>query len=161
MALIDRKAPGQPPKLDAQQRLALCRKVEAGPIPAVDGVVRWRLKDLGQWIFEEFGISMDETTVGRELKRLGYRKLSARPQHPDQNVLAAEDHKKKSFPSVLDDIHARLPAGTTIELWWQDEARVGQKKQAHPALGRMRGTRPPGAARPAHQVGLHLRRHLS
>lgn len=94
--LIDRKAPGKPPKLNAQQRGALCRKVEAGPIPAVDGVVRWRLKDLGQWIFEEFGISMDETTVGRELKRLGYRKLSARPQHPDQNVFAIEDFKKVS-----------------------------------------------------------------
>lgn len=94
--LIDRKAPGNPPKLNVEQRQALFRKVDHGPIPAVDGVVRWRLKDLGQWIFEEFGISMDETTVGRELKRLGFRKLSARPQHPYQNEATVEEFKKSS-----------------------------------------------------------------
>ena len=79
--LIDRKAPGKAPKLNAAQRQALAEKVEQGPIAAVDGVVRWRLKDLVQWIFEEFGISLDETTVGRELKAMGFRKLSARPRH--------------------------------------------------------------------------------
>jgi len=30
-------------------------------------VVRWRLKDLALWIWEEFRISLDETTLGREL----------------------------------------------------------------------------------------------
>ena len=43
--LIDRKAPGKPPKLDASQQAALAEIVEAGPIPAVHGVVRWRRKD--------------------------------------------------------------------------------------------------------------------
>ncbi|PDT80559.1 hypothetical protein CO676_27080 [Sinorhizobium sp. BJ1] len=50
------------------------------PIPAVHGVVRWRRKDLVQWLFQEFRISVDETTVGRELKALGFAKLSARPR---------------------------------------------------------------------------------
>lgn len=31
--------------------------------------------------FPAFGISLDETTVGRELKAMGFRKLSARPRH--------------------------------------------------------------------------------
>jgi transposase len=93
---IDRKAPGQTPKLDAAQRAALSRLVEDGPIPAVHGVVRWRLRDLAQWIFEEFGITLDETTVGRTLKAMGYRKLSARPHHHAQNELALEDFKKPS-----------------------------------------------------------------
>jgi len=97
--LIDRKAPGQVPKLNAMQRQALAATVERGPIPAVDGVVRWRLKDLVQWIFEEFGISMDETTVGRELRAMGFRKLSARPRHHAQNVEALEAFKKTSPPS--------------------------------------------------------------
>ena len=44
--LIDRKAPGARPKLNAQQRQALAERVERRPVPAVDGVVRWRLKDL-------------------------------------------------------------------------------------------------------------------
>lgn len=97
--LIDRKAPGQAPKLNASQRQALAAKVERGPIPAVDGVVRWRLKDLVQWIVEEFGISLDETTVGRELKAMGFRKLSARPRHYAQTGEAIEDFKKTSPPS--------------------------------------------------------------
>lgn len=96
--LIDRKAPGQTAKLNAAQRQALAEKVERGPIPAVDGVVRWRLKDLVQWIVEEFGISLDETTVGRELKEMGFRKLSARPRHYAQNGEALEDFKKTSPP---------------------------------------------------------------
>ena len=32
--------------------------IESGPIPAVHGVVRWRLVDLCQWIFEELRISV-------------------------------------------------------------------------------------------------------
>ncbi len=79
--LIDRKAPGPMPKLNEDQRRALASMVETGPIPAIHGVVRWRLKDLAQWIWEEFGISLSETSVSRELKALGFRKLSARPRH--------------------------------------------------------------------------------
>ena len=73
--LIDRKAPGKPSKLNDKQRQTLAQIVENGPNPAIHGVVRWRLKDLVQWIWEEFGISLDETTVGRELKALGFRKI--------------------------------------------------------------------------------------
>jgi putative transposase len=39
--LIDRKAPGKPPLLNDAQRQALARTVEAGPVPAAHGVVRW------------------------------------------------------------------------------------------------------------------------
>ena len=94
--LIDRKAPGNPPKLDDIQRHALARRIEEGPIPAVDGVVRWRLKDLAHWIFEEFGIALDETTVGRIARKLGYTKLSTRPQARDQNEYELEYFKKAS-----------------------------------------------------------------
>ena len=94
--LIDRKAPGRVAKLDAAQRRALAERVERGPIPAVDGVVRWRLKDLAQWIFEEFSIALDETTVSRELRALGYARLSARSRHYAQNGPAMEAFKKTS-----------------------------------------------------------------
>ena len=36
--------------------------IESGPIPAVHGVVRWRLIDLTQWIFEEFRITIAKQT---------------------------------------------------------------------------------------------------
>lgn len=94
--LFDRKAPGKSPTLSADQRAALARVVEAGPEPWRDGVVRWRLIDLVQWLWEEFRISVSEATVGRELRALGFRKLSARPRHYAQNPEAAEDFKKVS-----------------------------------------------------------------
>ena len=45
--LIDRKAPGQPPS-SAMTRTcaALAAIIESGPIPAVHGIVRWRIVDL-------------------------------------------------------------------------------------------------------------------
>src|SRR3546814_15020434 len=72
--------------------------VERGPIPAIHGVVRWRLIDLVQWLHDEFAVSLDETTVGRELKRLGYVKLTARPRHHAQNELAMDAFKKEALP---------------------------------------------------------------
>ena len=96
--LIDRKPPGASPKLNEAQRRALCEIVESGPIPAIHGVVRWRLKDLVQWLWDEFGVSLDESTVSRELKALGFVKISARPRHRAQNELAMEDFKKVSPP---------------------------------------------------------------
>ena len=41
--LIDRKAPGQPARLNDTHRAALAEIIESGPMPAVHGVVRWRL----------------------------------------------------------------------------------------------------------------------
>src|SRR3954468_12485829 len=72
-------------KLNDRQRQALVNIVERGPMPAIHGVVRWRLKDLAMWVWEEFRISLSETTLSRELRSLGYRKLSARPRHYAQN----------------------------------------------------------------------------
>jgi putative transposase len=94
--LIDRKAPGKAPRLSAEQRAALARAVEDGPQPWRDGVVRWRLVDLAQWLWDAFGVSVSETTVGRELRALGFRKLSARPRHYAQDPEAAEAFKKVS-----------------------------------------------------------------
>ena len=92
--LIDRKAWGQPSKLNDIQRKKLAKIVDDGPIPAVHGVVRWRLKDLALWIFEEFHISLHESTVSRELKALGFSKITARPRHQGQNDLAIKAFKK-------------------------------------------------------------------
>src|SRR6185312_5527074 len=55
--LIDGKAPGNARKLNESQCQALVNIVESGPMPAIHGVVRWRLKDLTLWIWEEFQIS--------------------------------------------------------------------------------------------------------
>jgi transposase len=95
--LIDRKPPGQPSRLNDMHRAALAAIIESGPIPAVHGVVRWRIVDLCQWIFEEFRVVVAKQTLSRKLRAMGYRKLSARPRHHAQATGAIEDFKK-AFP---------------------------------------------------------------
>lgn len=99
--LIDRKPPGQPRLLTAEHRQALMAIIESGPIPAIHGVVRWRLCDLGQWRWEEFQLSVSKQTLSRELRAMGLRKLSARPKHHAQAPEAIETFKKTSLPRWL------------------------------------------------------------
>jgi transposase len=94
--LLDGKSPGQPSRLNDVQRQAIVRMIESGPIPAMHGVVRWRLIDLSQWVYEEFRITVTKQTLSRELRAMGYRKLSARPRHHAQAEGAIEDFKKTS-----------------------------------------------------------------
>lgn len=108
--LIDGKAPGQPRRLGEAPRLALARMVENGPIPAIHGVVRWRLIDLAHWLWEEFRLSVSKQTLSRELRAMGFRKLSARPRHHAQNEHAVEAFKKTSPPAWRRSRRARLPA---------------------------------------------------
>src|SRR3954464_3791258 len=75
--LADPPAPGHPGKLNTAQREALAAMVESGPMPAIHGVVRWRLKDLAMWVWEEFRVSVSETTLSRILRALGI--ASSRP----------------------------------------------------------------------------------
>ena len=92
--LIDRKPPGQPARLQANHRAALAAAIESGPIPAVHGVVRWRRIDLCQWLWEEFRVRVARQTLSRELRAMGYRKLSARPRHHAQAEGAIAHFKK-------------------------------------------------------------------
>ena len=94
--LVDGKAPGHRPLLDPAQREALRQIIEAGPNPAVDGVVRWRLVDLAQWVYAEFRIAISKQTLSRILRAMGYRKLSARPRHHAQDPAALAAFKKTS-----------------------------------------------------------------
>jgi len=96
--LVERKAPGKRPLLVDEQRAALVAAVEAGPKPYLHGVVRWRLVDLAQWLWDEFGVSVSRQTLGRELRTMGFCKLSARPQHHAQDAQAIETFKKTSPP---------------------------------------------------------------
>jgi transposase len=104
--LLNGKSPGQPSKLNDVQRQAIAHMIESGPIPAVHGVVRWRLVDLAQWIFEAFRITIAKQTLSRELRAMGYRKLSARPRHHARAEGAIEDFKK-TFPPAWTKLRAK------------------------------------------------------
>lgn len=96
--LATRKAPGPSTILDDYHRRALAEIIEAGPIPAVHGVVRWRIIDLVQWLWDEFQVSISKQALGHELRTMGYRKLSARPRHRGQKAEDIAVFKKTSPP---------------------------------------------------------------
>src|ERR687898_241527 len=92
--LSDRKPPGGIPKLKAEQEEEVAAWVRAGPDLAEDG--RWRRKDLAARIERRFGVVLAERSVGALLKRLAFRHVSVRPQHPQQDTQALEANKKTS-----------------------------------------------------------------
>jgi len=97
--LLDGKARGPRPMLGAEYKQALAEVIEQGPIPALHGVVRWRIVDLMQWLFDEYGVSVSKQTLSRDLRAMGYRKLTARSRHHAQGGDAIDVFKKTSQPS--------------------------------------------------------------
>jgi hypothetical protein len=69
--VVNRKAPGKQPLLNSAQRRELAAVIERGPIPAVDGVVRWRRLDLAGWVYETYGISTSKQTLSRIVRGMG------------------------------------------------------------------------------------------
>jgi transposase len=94
--LKNRRATGRPCRLSAAQKAELAVLVEKGPDAEKDGVVRWRCADLKRRIEEMFRVKLHERTVGKQLKALGYVRLSVRPQHPKSDSQAQEAFKKTS-----------------------------------------------------------------
>ena len=97
--LIDRKAPGQPPRLNDAHRAALVAIIESGPIPAVHGVVRWRIVDLCQWIFEEFRVVVSTPDPEQGTARDGLSQALGPTPTPCAVCGAIEDFKKVSPPA--------------------------------------------------------------
>ena len=157
--LINRKAPGQPSRLDDVHRAALAAMIESGPIPAIHGVVRWRVVDLCQWVFEEFRVTVAKQTLSRELRAMGYRKLSARPRHHAQAAGAIEEFKKTLHRRLDEIARDKSVDPATIEIWFADEARIGQKNKITRRWAK-RGTRPSAPKDQRTACDLYLRRDL-
>ncbi|WP_408886982.1 IS630 family transposase [Limobrevibacterium gyesilva] len=140
--LSNRPHAGAPPrKLNPAQEAAVAAWVRDGSTVEEDGVVRWRLVDLRARIATHFDVHLHERSVGKLLHRLGFRRVSVRPRHPQIDLAAQEAHKKNFADLVAAAIpeHAR---GKPVELWWQDEARVGQQGSLT-YVWADRGSRPP------------------
>jgi transposase len=94
--LHDRVCPGPQPRLSREQEAEVAQWVREGPSLAAHGVVRWRRVDLARLIEQRFGVTFAERSVGSLLRRLGFRRLSVRPRHPDKD--AAQEAFKKTLP---------------------------------------------------------------
>lgn len=92
--LIDRQPPGVKRRLTAEQEAELARLIEDGPQVDRDGVVRWRCVDLQHQILTRWEIFYHERTIGKIVRRLGFRHISARQRHRGQEPEAIEAFKK-------------------------------------------------------------------
>jgi transposase len=94
--LCDRPRSGRKPRLSEGQFAEFDKIVETQPDPVADGVVRWRCVDLKEKIATRFGVELSERSVGRLLNERGFRKLSARPKHPEVDTAAQEAFRQTS-----------------------------------------------------------------
>lgn len=109
--LSNKRPPGVAAKLTAEQSAAVAGWVRAAPNLAEDGVVRWRRIDLADKIEREFGVALAERSVGDLLHRLGFRRVSVRPRHPNQDAEGLQAHKK-TLPSWCVPPSRRRPAAS-------------------------------------------------
>ncbi len=72
-------------RFNAEGPKGLKDRKASGP-QAERGAARGAGGDLAAWIKEQFGVSLAETTVGRELREMGYAKLSARHYAQDESA---------------------------------------------------------------------------
>jgi transposase len=87
-------------RLSAEQQAQFEAWVRSGPDPETDGVVRWRRVDLQKKLAVELNVELHERSVGKLLRRCGFRRLSVRPRHPQADLSAQEAHKK-TLPNRL------------------------------------------------------------
>jgi putative transposase len=99
--LINRKPAGAVRRLTPEQEAELAGLIKAGPDferdgPDFerDGIVRWRWVDLQQPILTRWSLACHERSIGKVLRRLGFRHISARPRHLGQDPAAIDGFKK-------------------------------------------------------------------
>lgn len=96
----------------------------------------YRVADIGALAEREFGVRDSLSGMRKLLHGLGLSWLQPRPRHPASDAEAQAEFKKKP-PRMVAEVAAAHPEATSIELWFQDETRIGQKG----ALTRLWGRR--------------------
>jgi transposase len=122
--LLDRKGRGRRGSLTAAQEQRLQERLRAGPTPA-DGVCSLRGEDARRILAEEFGVLRCLQAVYDLLHRPGFAPLRPRPRHPKGDP-ARQEAFKKSCPEAVAEVASARP-GERVEVWFEDEARFGQK----------------------------------
>ena len=138
--LIDNWTQGPKPRLSTEQLAEVAQIVEAGPDRGKDGVVRWRRIDLKRVIAERFGVEFSRALcwkAAQDARLLPHQRKAA------PSGAGREDRRgfQKNFPRALKAHLEGLPETTPVEIWFEDEARIGQKNGQVRQWAK-RGTRP-------------------
>jgi putative transposase len=94
--LKTRKSPGKALSLTKAQMAELLELVVQGPDPVIHKVVRWRCADLQAEVARRWSVSVDASTIGKWLGKLGLTRLQPRPVHPKKEPEAEATFKKTS-----------------------------------------------------------------
>eukprot|EP01037_Dinobryon_pediforme_P020049 gene20049-20580_t len=117
--LADRPRPGRPTWLDEGEQAVLKAIILRGPDPEKDGDSAFRAIDVCRIAKERFGVDYSENGMLQLMKSLGLSRQKTRPRHPEGDPAAKQAFKKGALPGRHPD--------EDVQLWFQDEARVGQK----------------------------------
>ena len=114
--------------------------IEEGPDPEEDGVSRWRLIDIRDKVLLRFNEYFSLEGIRRVIRSLGFVNISPRPVHPKADPVKQEEFRR-DFTELAMNV---VPYGTEpvmIDVWFQDEARAGQKGMLSRVWAR-KGSRP-------------------
>ena len=124
--LVDGPRTGRPCRLSEAERREVALWIEEGPDAEEDGVSRWRLIDIRDKVLLRFNEYFSLEGIRRVIRSLGFVNISPRPVHPKADPVKQEEFRR-DFSELA--MHV-VPDGTEpvmIDVWFQDEARAGQK----------------------------------
>ena len=144
--LIDRKRRQQ---RGSTRRIARrSRRSSRAADPCGSRVVRWRIVDLRQWIFEEFRVVVAEQTLSRVLRKMAIASGSPPPLRPGRGAI--EDFKK-AFPRAWRD--RREKASSPPLVWFADERASARRTRSRDVGQRARAPARASANRLAYIFG--------
>ena len=135
--LIDKEGRGQKPRLPKDQEEEF--KDELDKLYESKNGGRVKVDDIQELLAEKFDCNYSRSGIYTLLDRINIAWISGRSKHPlhSQEVI---NNFKETFPEELERLKRELDHDK-VEVWWQDESRVGQQG----SLSRVwasKGTRP-------------------
>src|SRR5690242_15802657 len=115
----------------------------AGPEDGDNGCAEYKVRHIVDLVKDTWGIRISPETARTRLHAMNLVPLVCRPRHHEADPVAQAAFKE-TFPQVLAKIKSEHPEAAQIEVWVQDESRVGQKgkvgrrwaeKGSHPTTG--------------------------
>ena len=140
--LRDQRRSGRRARMSEGQQAAFKAIVLRGPGAERDGVSAWRIVDLCRIAERRFGVSYREGGMRRLVKALDLSWQKGQAPPPPGRRDRAGAVQKGGLAAALSEMAKRHP-DAEVQLWCQDEARVGQKGRGT-RVWYQRGLRPEG-----------------
>jgi len=123
--LHDRLRSGRPSFLDEGQMAVFRGIVLRDPDTEREGISSWTAKDLCRVVEARLGITYRESGMLKLLHSLGLS-WQKTPSLPSKSGSQCSGRFKRNFNHLIQEIAASRPEAERLEIWFQDEARIGQ-----------------------------------